>query len=107
MEEDVATNSSYIPGDSNLVLKEEENGMMKSEEKTSDSFAPSQYQTLSRILSINPLADTKDASSNITINSVQKTEEMDDGAISCCVCGEPSTKRISGDDTQSLQVNYE
>ena len=55
MEEDVATNSSYIPGDSNLVLKEEENGMMKSEEKTSDSFAPSQYQTLSRILSINPL----------------------------------------------------
>ena len=38
-------------------------------------------------------------------DSVQKTEEMDDGAISSCVCGEPSTKGISEDDTQSLQVN--
>jgi hypothetical protein len=105
MEEDVATNSAYIPGDSNLVLKAEENGIMKSEEKPSDSFAPSQYQTLSRILSINPLSDTKGSSSNITTNSVQKTEEMDDAATSCCVCGEPSTKRISEDDTQILQVN--
>ena len=104
MEQDVDTNSSFIPGDSMVVPKEEDNEIVENETKPSEPFASSQYQSLSRILSINPLSDTKDTSSIMTSNSVQKTEELDDGAVSFCVCGEPSTKRISLDDTQTLQV---
>ena len=74
------------------------------EENTPGVFNSSQHHNLSRILSINPLADSKDSSSIITTNCVQKTEDLEDGTVSLCVCGEPSTKGISGDDTQQLQV---
>ena len=74
---------------------------------TRDSCLPPQYQNLSRVLSINPLAHTGITSSLTATDSVEGSiVEPDDGGVSFCVCGKPSTKGISEDDTQHLQVLY-
>ena len=105
MEEDVVETKNYeTDAETNSGAKDDiKDEKTESDEHDSSSFTSSQNHNLSRILSINPLADSKDSSS-ITTNCIQKTEELDDGAASLCVCGEPSTERISEDDTQQLQV---
>ena len=101
MEEDVVETKTVEPyAETNSGAKD---GKTESDEHDSGSYTSSQQHNLSRILSINPLADSKDSSS-IAANCIQKTEELEDGAASLCVCGEPSTERISEDDTQQLQV---
>ena len=105
MEEDVETKLSQVSEEPKSEFKEDiKDEKTDNEENTSSAFDSSQHHNLSRILSINPLADSKESSSIITTNCVQKTEELEDGTVSLCVCGEPSTKGISGDDTQQLQV---
>ena len=105
MEEDVETKPSQVSEEPKSEFKEDiKDEKTDNEENTSSAFGSSQHHNLSRILSINPLADSKESSSIITTNCVQKTEELEDGTVSLCVCGEPSTKGISGDDTQQLQV---
>ena len=105
MEEDVVETKTVEPyTESNSGAKDEiKDEKTESDEHDSGSFTSSQHHNLSRILSINPLADSKDSSS-IAANCIQKTEELEDGSASLCVCGEPSTERISEDDTQQLQV---
>ena len=106
MEEDVETKSLSDPGNGNCDPKEECIETMENDASNTESFKPLQYHSLSRILTINPLLDIKNASSAMEADSGQKTEQMDDAAVSFCVCGEPSTKGISVDDTQQLQVIY-
>ena len=105
MEEDVETKSleSYeeTSSVSKDVIKDEK---IDNETSPSESYTSSQHHNLSRILSINPLADSKDTSSILTTQCERKTEELEDGAASICVCGEPSTKQISEDDPQQLQI---
>ena len=105
MEEDVVETKTVEPyAESNSGAKDEiKDEKTESDEHDSGSFTSSQHHNLSRILSINPLADSKDSSS-IAANCIQKTEELEDGSASLCVCGEPSTERISEDDTHQLQV---
>ena len=105
MEEDVVETKNYeTDAETNSGAKDDiKDEKTESDEHDSSSFTSSQNHNLSRILSINPLADSMDPSS-ITTNCIQKTEELEDGTASLCVCGEPSTERISEDDTQQLQV---
>ena len=105
MEEDVETNSVEAHEEANKDLKEDvKDEKIEIDQSPSESYTSSQHHNLSRILSINPLADSKDTSSSLITKCEQKTEEMEDGDACLCVCGDPSTKRISEDDTQQLQI---
>ena len=104
MEEDVETNSVEAHEEANKELKDVKDEKIEIDQSPSESYTSSQYHNLSRILSINPLADSKDTSSSLITKCEQKTEEMEDGDACLCVCGDPSTKRISEDDTQQLQI---
>ena len=95
MEEDVESAPTSAHGNINDYMKKEDMETEDVDKTESSNFSqPSHYQTFSRILSVNPLADSKDTLSLTRTNSIQRNEDVDDGALSVCVCGEPSTKQI-------------
>ena len=127
MEENEETHSMSISGDKKSANEEEDyeaadigvnqSGLQMtstpdaSKQEAIDKLAtvsclPLQYQNLSRVLSTNPLADSEITSSLTATDSVERVGEHDDGSVSVCVCGNLSTKGISQDDTQHLQVLY-
>ena len=105
MEEDVESAPTSAHGNINDYMKKEDMETEDVDKTESSNFSqPSHYQTFSRILSVNPLADSKDTLSLTRTNSIQRNEDVDDGALSVCVCGEPSTKQILEDDSALLQI---
>ena len=103
MEEDVEAGPISDHGKINDYMKKEDIETEDVHTSESSNFSqPSHYQNFSRILSVNPLADSKDPLSLARTNSIQRNEDVDDGSLSVCICGEPSTKQILEDDSSAL-----
>ena len=103
MEQDVEAGSASDHGNINDDMKKEDIETKDVHTTESSNFTqPLHYQNFSRILSVNPLADSKDTLSLTRTNSIQRNEDIDDGTLSVCVCGEPSTKQTLEDDSSAL-----